>query len=83
MALGLSVSGRISGSLLMNIGGTAGCILYGFYASRLGVRRLAVFFMLGLVAMTIIFGILPANAGLLLAPGAMREVNSRRSCSIK
>jgi benzoate transport len=65
--LGLSVSGGISGSLLMNVGGTAGCILYGFYASRLGVRRLAVFFMLGLVAMTIVFGILPANAGVLLA----------------
>jgi benzoate transport len=65
--LGLSVSGGISGSLLMNIGGTAGCILYGFYAGRLGVRRLAVFFMLGLVAMTMVFGVLPANAGLLLA----------------
>jgi MFS family permease len=65
--LGLSVSGGISGSLLMNIGGTVGCILYGIYASQFGVRRLAVFFMLGLGVMTPIFGVLPANAGLLLA----------------
>jgi len=64
--LGLSVSGGISGSLLMNIGGTAGCILYGFYASRFGVRRLAVLFMLGLSAMTLVFGVLPADATVLL-----------------
>jgi MFS family permease len=64
--LGLSISGGISGSLLMNIGGTVGCILYGLYASRLGVRRLAVLFTLGLGAMTLVFGFLPANAVLLL-----------------
>jgi benzoate transport len=65
--LGLSVSGGISGSLLMNIGGTVGCILYGVYSSQFGVRRLAVFFMVGLGVMTLIFGVLPANAGILLA----------------
>jgi MFS family permease len=64
--LGLSVSGGISGSLLMNIGGTVGCILYGIYAPQLGVRRLAVFFMIGLGAMTLAFGVLPAHASLLL-----------------
>ncbi|PZR07976.1 MAG: 4-hydroxybenzoate transporter, partial [Azospirillum brasilense] len=64
--LGLSVSGGISGSLLMNVGGTAGCILYGFYAERFGVRRLAVCFMVGLSVMTLVFGVLPADAMLLL-----------------
>jgi len=59
--LGLSVSGGISGSLLMNVGGTAGCIFYGFYASQFGVRRLATFFMLGLSLMTIVFGFLAAQ----------------------
>ena len=64
--LGLSVSGGISGALLMNVGGTAGCILYGFYAERFGVRRLAVCFMVGLSVMTLVFGVLPADAMLLL-----------------
>jgi benzoate transport len=64
--LGFSISGGISGSLLMNVGGTVGCILYGFYAPQLGVRRLAVFFMLGLSLMTIVFGLLPADTVVLL-----------------
>src|SRR6202042_2563528 len=55
-----------SGSLLINIGGIAGCILFGLYATQLGVRRLAVAFMLGLSAMTIIFGSLPADTLILL-----------------
>lgn len=64
--LGFSTSVGISGSLLINIGGTVGCILYGFYANTFGVRRLAVLFMLGLSAMTIIFGLLPADTLVLL-----------------
>ncbi|WP_298283204.1 MFS transporter [Acidocella sp.] len=64
--LGLSVQGGISGALMINIGGTIGCILYGFYAGRLGVRRLAVAFMLGLCAMTLSFGVLPAQSALLM-----------------
>jgi benzoate transport len=64
--LGLSISGGISGSLLMNIGGTVGCILYGLYSNRLGVWRLGALFMLGLSAMTLVFGTLPANRILLL-----------------
>ena len=68
--LGLSVSGGISGSLLLNIGGTVGCILYGLFAVRLGIRRLATFFMLGLVGMTVLFGFIPPVQGLLLV-GAM------------
>jgi benzoate transport len=64
--LGFSTSIGISGSLLINIGGTVGCILYGFYANKLGVRRLAVVFMLGLSAMTIVFGLLPADTLVLL-----------------
>ena len=64
--LGLSVSGGISGALLMNVGGTAGCILYDFYAERFGVRRLAVCFMVSLSVMALVFGVLPADAMLLL-----------------
>jgi benzoate transport len=64
--LGFSTSVGISGSLLINIGGTVGCILFGLYANQLGVRRLAVAFMLGLSAMTIIFGSLPADTLILL-----------------
>jgi benzoate transport len=64
--LGFSTSVGISGSLLVNIGGTVGCVLYGLYASRVGVRRLAVLFMLGLSAMTIVFGLLPADTVVLL-----------------
>jgi len=65
--LGFSTSVGISGSLLINIGGTVGCILYGLYANKLGVRRLAVLFMLGLSTMTIIFGLLPADTLVLFA----------------
>ena len=68
--LGLSVRGGISGSLLLNVGGAIGCILFGLYAVRLGVRRLATGFMLGLVAMTVLFGFIPPVQGLLLT-GAM------------
>jgi hypothetical protein len=36
----------------MNIGGIVGFTLYGVYSSQLGLRRLAVFFMVGLSLMT-------------------------------
>lgn len=80
--LGLSVSGGISGSLLMNIGGTAGCILYGFYAERFGVRRLAVCFMVGLSVMTLVFGVLPADAMLLLVVALALEFLLRTSITV-
>lgn len=64
--LGFSINVGISGSLLINIGGTVGCILFGLYANKLGVRRLAVLFMLGLSAMTLIFGLLPPVTLILL-----------------
>jgi len=65
--LGLSLSGGISGSVLMNISGTVGVILYGIYATRFGVRRLATVFMLGLALMTLVFGVVPGQATMLLA----------------
>jgi benzoate transport len=64
--LGLSISGGISGSLLMNIGGVIGCLLFGFYAKSIGTRRLSAAFMVGLFVTASIFGIVPADTGALL-----------------
>lgn len=64
---GLSIAGGISGSMLMNIGGVAGCLLFGFYARAAGTRRLAAAFMVGLFAAASVFGLVPATAAALLA----------------
>lgn len=64
--LGLSVSGGISGSMLMNIGGAVGCLLFGFYARSIGTRRLAAIFMVGLFATASLFGLVPATTAALL-----------------
>ena len=64
--LGLSVSGGISGSMLMNIGGVVGCLLFGFYARAIGTRRLAAAFMVGLFVTASIFGFVPATTTALL-----------------
>jgi benzoate transport len=63
---GLSMSGGISGSMLMNIGGVIGCLLFGFYARGIGTRRLAACFMVGLFVTASIFGFVPATATALL-----------------
>jgi predicted MFS family arabinose efflux permease len=65
--LGLSISGGISGSMLMNIGGVAGCLLFGFYARNVGTRRLAAAFMVGLFVAASVFGLVPATTTALLA----------------
>jgi benzoate transport len=64
--LGLSVSGGISGSMLMNIGGVVGCLLFGFYARGIGTRRLAACFMVGLFVTASIFGFVPPTTAALL-----------------
>ena len=64
--LGFSTTAGISGSLLMNIGGAIGCILYGLLAERLGARRMATFVTVGLFVMSMVFGFVPAVQGALL-----------------
>jgi MFS family permease len=64
---GLSITGGISGSMLMNIGGVAGCLLFGFYARAAGARLLAAAFMVGLFAAASVFGFVPATVTALLA----------------
>jgi benzoate transport len=63
---GLSISGGISGSMLMNIGGVVGCLLFGFFARGIGTRRLAAAFMVGLFLTGAVFGFVPATAAALL-----------------
>ena len=64
--LGLSAAGGISSSMLMNIGGAIGCILYGLVAGALGARRLATFFTIGLFVTATLFGFAPAAQGALM-----------------
>jgi benzoate transport len=63
---GLSMAGGISGSMLMNIGGVVGCLLFGFYARGIGTRRLAACFMVGLFVTASIFGFVPPTTTALL-----------------
>lgn len=65
-SLGFTVSIGIAASLLLNIGGVIGCLIYGFLAARLGGRRLAIVFLLGLGVTTTLFGHLPVHATVLL-----------------
>lgn len=63
---GLSGSVGISGSLLMNLAGVCGCLLFGVFASRMGSRRLAAAFMIGLFGTAVTFAAVPASASALL-----------------
>lgn len=54
--LGFSVASGISGSLLMNIAGIVGCLLYGIFATQIGARALAAVFAVGLFVATVAFG---------------------------
>jgi benzoate transport len=65
--LGFSVAGGISGSLLMNISGVLGCILFGCYAKAVGARILSGIVMVGLFLAMLIFGVTPPNPTALLA----------------
>ena len=64
--LGFSTTAGISGSLLMNIGGAIGCILYGLLADRLGSRRLGTFVIVALFVTSAMFGFVPAVQSTLL-----------------
>lgn len=63
---GLSLSGGISGSMLLSIGGAIGCLLYGLLATRLGAKRLAGGVLVALFAMMIVFSIIPYRPLLLV-----------------
>jgi benzoate transport len=65
--LGFSVSGGISGSLLMSMAGVVGVLSYGFAANAIGPRLLAGIFMLGFFLSTAFFGVAPGNTAALLA----------------
>lgn len=65
--LGFSISGGISVSLVMNVAGMVGCLLFGLLAKPVGPRRLAAVFMAGLFATTAIFGMTSAGAAALTA----------------
>lgn len=65
---GMTQTMGISGSLLMNLGGIAGCLVYGFLAQKLGPRTLAAALMLGLVITAVSFAAAPgASMALLIA----------------
>jgi len=64
---GLSLTAGISSSLLMNLAGAAGCVLFGIFAQPLGPRKLAAGLMVGLFAVTSLFGLLGDDASLLVA----------------
>ncbi len=65
--LGFSVSGGISGSLLMSAAGAVGCLVYGLAANAVGPRLLAGIFMVGFFLSTAFFGMAPGNTVALLA----------------
>ncbi|MBM3820528.1 MAG: MFS transporter [Acidimicrobiia bacterium] len=76
--LGFSTTAGISGSLLMNIGGVIGCILYGLLADRLGARRLGTAIIVGLFLLSAMFGFVPpVQSTLLLAALAVGATPSR------
>ncbi|WP_106476312.1 MFS transporter [Phytohalomonas tamaricis] len=63
---GLSLSGGISGSMLLSIGGAVGCLLYGLLANRYGARRLAAGAMIGLFVMMMLFSVMSYEPLLLI-----------------
>ncbi|GAB6875154.1 MFS transporter [Halomonas shantousis] len=64
---GLSLSGGISGSMLLSIGGAIGCLLYGLLAARLGAKRLAAGVLVALFAMMMLFANIPYEPLLLVS----------------
>jgi len=63
--LGFSVSAGISSSLLMNLAGIVGCLIFGSYAQTVGVRLLAAIFIVGLFAAATWFGMISGGTTLL------------------
>jgi len=64
---GLSLSAGISSSLLMNLAGAIGCVMFGIFARQLGPRRLAASLMVGLFIVTTTFGLMGDSAPTLTA----------------
>jgi benzoate transport len=64
---GLSLSAGISSSLLMNLAGAVGCIMFGVFARQLGPRKFAAGLMVGLFVVTSLFGAIGDSAPLLIA----------------
>jgi benzoate transport len=64
--LGLSTAAGISYSIYVSIGGIAGGLFAGWIAGRIGVRALTIITLLGMAAMIVVFGLLPANLPLLV-----------------
>lgn len=58
---GMTQNIGISGSLLMNLGGIAGCLVYGLLSPRLGARTLAAAIMVGLFVGAVIFAAMPQS----------------------
>jgi len=58
---GLTQNIGISGSLLMNVGGIVGCLLYGLLSPRLGQRTLAAVVMVGLFVGAVLFAAMPQS----------------------
>jgi benzoate transport len=65
--MGFSIVGGISGSLLMNLAGAVGCIVYGWFAIEAGARALASLFFLGLFVSLSAFGMIDPAAGAVFA----------------
>jgi benzoate transport len=65
--LGFSVSGGISGSLLMNLAGVVGALVYGLAANSVGPRLLAGILMAGFFCSTVLFGLIPRDTAALFA----------------
>jgi MFS family permease len=63
--LGFSISAGISSSLLMNLAGVVGCLMYGSYAQVVGARLLAGIFIAGLFAAATWFGMISGGSTLL------------------
>lgn len=52
---GLSITGGISGAMLLSLGGMIGCLSYGLLASKIGAHRLAGITMICLFSMMLVF----------------------------
>ncbi len=64
--LGFSDSIGIYASLMMNVAGAIGCLLFGLMANRFGLRNLSAVVFLGMALALAAFGLAPAQAGMLI-----------------
>ena len=70
--LGFDIRTGIFASLLLNLGGVIGCLVYGFFAKFLGVRRMALGQLVGLSIAIATFGyVRPISSVLLIVAAAI------------